>query len=73
MAGADVVETLCIVNCCGANWGTAATTDDAGVAHLRLIAETTESLRLEKGGEERELSEDELTQLFATGRRTLTW
>jgi hypothetical protein len=74
VAGADVVHTLCVATSCGvANWGTLATTDDRGVAQLRLIPETTAGLRLEKGGEERELSEEELSRLFAAGRLSLTW
>ena len=74
VSGVDVVHTLCIVNCCGANYGTLATTDGAGVAHVRFAPETTDNLRLEiAGGEERELSEAELRLLFTTGRLTITW
>lgn len=70
---ADIVHNACILTTCSVTWGTAATTDNSGVAQFQLVAQDTESLRLEKGTASRDITEEELRQLFATGRLAVTW
>lgn len=58
---------------CGAWSGTIGKTDTKGVARVQFAPQETELLTLVKSRQKRELSDEELKELFSRGRITLTW
>lgn len=72
VVGASVSQKLRSYEC-GAWSGTIGKTDNKGVARVQFAPGETELLTLIKGRQRRELSYEELKELFSTGRIALKW
>ncbi|MGD1072563.1 MAG: hypothetical protein ABSB15_20755 [Bryobacteraceae bacterium] len=61
-------------NTCGGGQGEGGRTDASGAAHLELTPQVVASLRLiQPGGETREVTDDELRELFSRHKLTVRW